>query len=139
MDKKVKETLKEMIIAVILFYLALQIISIPIVIFSEISFFSIFIGLLAGLISSILILINIAFTATKSLDSQDKKYAKWYTIGISILRRILYCVVVIAIYYYFGLAAIISLILCTFSVKFSAFLQPKIHNIIQKYKNKNSL
>lgn len=144
MDEKVKKTLKLMITGMAIYNVILLIISLVIFIIYcynkkvDNSFLFILkaeIGCVLGFVVGCIGLYNMAVTYNKAMDSKDEKFTRSYVIRYSIVRLIVFCVILgfIVSKRGLGLPAGIMFALSTFGIKVGTYMVPILE---KKFKEK---
>lgn len=135
MDRKVKRTLKLLIIGMAIYTLFLFVVSLVILIIycynhKVVATLSFIIkaecGCILGFIVGGLGVYNMAITLTKAIDSKDEKFTRAYVSKYSMIRLLMFCIIlgVIISDYGLGLPAGIMFALATFGIKIGTYLVP---------------
>ncbi len=83
-----------------------------------------FLGVILGSIWNIICIMHIGYVLERSFDSQDDNYAKRFTTIQSIMRKIIFMVLVIMVVKFFGPYTGIAMIVAVLGIKFGTFLYP---------------
>ncbi len=128
LSKSTKRTLAEMSVGVILFNLLLGMAAALILPGTSYPVMPVIKGLCVGMAAAILMLIHMADTIERSLQSGDPDYARKTTIAQSMLRKGVF-IAAIFLCWYFLRADLLAIVIGTMGMKAGAYLQPLIHRI----------
>lgn len=84
------------------------------------------VGLLAGCIGAVLMLIHMAVTTERALESRDESYASRTTIAGSMIRKIVLVAALLFCWRFFQ-ADLLAMVIGAMGLKAGAYLQPLIH------------
>lgn len=88
---------------------------------------SIFLGVLVGAASAEAMLIHMAIITERVLESRDESYANKTTVIHSIVRKLVYIVLLVIILWKFPQVNPLAVVLGTMGLKAGAYLQPLLH------------
>lgn len=132
MTKEIRRLVAEMCVGMFLYVLALGILA---VIFqrglADMGFVlgPVLVGLLAGFLADVAMLIHMAIVAERATDSRDEAYANRITVVQSVLRKVVFVVVL----FFLGSRPqvdAVAMIIGALGLKMGAFLQPAVHRVI---------
>ena len=83
-----------------------------------------FLGVILGSIWNIICIMHIGYVLERSFDSHDDNYAKRFTMVQSVMRKIIFMVLVIIVVKFFGPYTGIAMIVAVLGIKFGTFLYP---------------
>ena len=126
--KSTKRLLFEMSVGIVLYNLLLGVFACLIIPRASYSLASVLKGLLAGAIGTVLILIHMAVTMERALDSQSESYANKTTVIQSLIRKI---VLVAAMLFCWRALQVdlLAMVVGVMGLKAGAYLQPLVHKI----------
>ena len=87
------------------------------------------VGLLAGFLADVAMLVHMAVVAERATDSRDEAYANRITVVQSVLRKVVFVVVL----FFLGSRPqvdAVAMIIGALGLKMGAFLQPAVHRFI---------
>ncbi len=131
MTKEIRRLVAEMCAGMFLYVLALGILA---VIFRRglagmgFALGPVLLGLLAGFLADVAMLIHMAVVAERATDSRDAGYANRITVVQSVLRKIIFVVVL----FFLGSRPqidAVAMIIGALGLKMGAFLQPAVHRV----------
>lgn len=126
MSKEIKHLVLEMCVGMFCYVLLLGVASL---LFHEKLGFLLapaLVGLLAGFVADVLMLIHMAYTMERAADSMDAVYANKTTLIHGILRKVIFVIVLV----FFGTRPQVNpvaMIIGALGLKAGAFLQPLVH------------
>ena len=132
MTKEIRRLVAEMCVGMFLYVLALGILA---VIFRRglagMGFVlgPVLVGLLAGFLADVAMLIHMAVVAERATDSRDEAYANRITVVQSVLRKAVF----VAVLFFLGSRPqvdAVAMIIGALGLKMGAFLQPAVHRFI---------
>jgi hypothetical protein len=126
LSKQTRRLVIEVSVGVILFDVILAVAAILICPRASYPVIPVLKGLCVGAAAAILMLIHMADTTERALTSGDSDYAKKVTIAQSMIRRVVF-LVVLAVCWYVLKADLLATVIGTMGLKPAAFLQPLIH------------
>lgn len=85
-------------------------------------------GLLVGAVGAILMLVHMAVTTERVLDSQNESYANKTTVVHGIIRKLVFIAALLACWRWFH-ADILAAVIGAMGMKAGAYLQPMVHKI----------
>lgn len=131
MTKEIRRLVAEMCVGMFLYVLALGILA---VIFRRglagmgFALGSVLAGLLAGFCADVAMLVHMAVVAERATDSRDEAYANRITLVQSVLRKIIFVVVL----FFLGSRPqidAVAMIIGALGLKMGAYLQPAVHRV----------
>ncbi len=128
LSKPTKRLLAEMSVGVVFFDLLLAAAAFLVLPKTSYPFMPVFKGLCLGAAGAVLMLVHMADTIERSLQSGDPDYAKKMTIMQSMLRRMVF-IVGMGFCWYFFKADLLAIVLGAMGMKAGAYLQPLVHKV----------
>ncbi len=131
LSKSTKRLLVEMSIGIVLYNLLLGVLAWIILPGTTYPVFPVLWGLLAGAVGAILMLIHMAVTTERALESQNESYASKTTIIQSMIRKV---VLVAALFFCWRVFRVdlLAVVVGIMGMKAGAYLQPMIHKTLSK-------
>lgn len=128
LSKPTKRTLAEMSVGVILYNVFLSIAAALFLPKASYPVMPVLKGLCVGAAGALLMLVHMADTIERAVQSKDSDYAKKATIVQSILRRVAF-IVVLVICWYLLKADPLAVVAGAMGMKAGAYLQPFVHRV----------
>lgn len=131
LSKSTKRLLIEMSIGIILYNLLLGVLAWVFLPRTSYPVIPVLGGLLAGAVGAVLMLIHMAVTTERALESQNESYASKTTIVQSMIRKV---VLVAALFFCWRVFRVdlLAVVIGIMGMKAGAYLQPLVHRILTK-------
>ena len=131
-DKNVKNTIKKMVIGDIIYNVFVLIIYVVIFFYNcynntdvKRMFLELVIGLLIGLIYSICVIFNMAYTLDFAYGTNDEKFARNYIIKYSVIRNISFMIIIILLIKFVGNFSGLAFFISALGTKFGTYIGNK--------------
>ena len=128
-DKNVKNTIKKMVIGDIIYNVFVLIIYVVIFFYNcynntdvKRMFLELVIGLLIGLIYSICVIFNMAYTLDFAYGTNDEKFARNYIIKYSVIRNISFMIIMILLIKFVGKFSGLAFFISALGTKFGNYI-----------------
>ena len=128
-DKNVKNTIKKMVIGDIIYNVFVLIIYVVIFFYNcynntdvKRMFLELVIGLLIGLIYSICVIFNMAYTLDFAYGTNDEKFARNYIIKYSVIRNISFMIIMILLIKFVGKFSGLAFFISALGTKFGTYI-----------------
>lgn len=125
-SKETKRLLLEMSVGIVLYNLVLAVLAVVLLPRFSYPVVPVLIGLLAGAIGAVLMLIHMAVTTERALDSQNESYANKTTVIASMIRKIALVAALFLCWRVFR-ADLLAMVIGAMGMKAGAYLQPLVH------------
>ena len=131
-DKNVQNTIKKMVIGDIIYNVFVLIIYIVIFFYNcynnidvKRMFLELVIGLFVGLIYSICVILNMAYTLNFAYGTNDEKFARNYIIKYSVIRNISFMIIMILLIKFIGNFSGLAFFISALGTKFGTYIGNK--------------
>ena len=131
-DKNVQNTIKKMVIGDIIYNIFVLIIYIVIFFYNcynnidvKRMFLELVIGLFVGLIYSICVILNMAYTLNFAYGTNDEKFARNYIIKYSVIRNISFMIIMILLIKFVGNFSGLAFFISALGTKFGTYIGNK--------------
>ena len=131
-DKNVQNTIKKMVIGDIIYNVFVLIIYIVIFFYNcynnidvKRMFLELVIGLFVGLIYSICVILNMAYTLNFAYGTNDEKFARNYIIKYSVIRNISFMIIMILLIKFVGNFSGLAFFISALGTKFGTYIGNK--------------
>ena len=131
-DKNVQNTIKKMVIGDIIYNVFVLIIYVVIFFYNCYNnidvnrvFLELVLGLLIGLIYSICVIFNMAYTLDYAYGTNDEKFARNYIIKYSIIRNISFIIIMILLIKFIGNFSGLAFFISALGTKFGTYIGNK--------------
>lgn len=125
MSKDTKKLVFEVSIGIIIYNLVIM--GLAFVFFPE---SSVFLGIFIGLTIAVIMIFHMGITLEKAIDTCDSNTAQKKTVINSILRNVLFIVLLVVLLWKFPQVNILAVVIGTLGLKVGAYLQPLIHKTL---------
>lgn len=128
LSKSTKRLLLEMSVGIILYNLLLGILAVILLPRFSYPVIPVILGLIVGAAGAILMLVHMAVTTERALESQNENYANKYTVMQSLLRKL---VLVAALFFCWRVLKIdlLAAVIGAMGMKAGAYLQPLVRKV----------
>ena len=131
LSRSTKRLLVEMSIGIILYNLLLGVLAWVFLPRTSYPVWPVLWGLLAGAVGAVLMLIHMAVTTERALESQNESYASKTTIVQSLIRKVVLVAAVMFCWRVFRVD-LLAVVIGIMGMKAGAYLQPLIHKMFTK-------
>ena len=131
LSRSTKRLLVEMSIGIILYNLLLGVLAWVFLPRTSYPVWPVLWGLLAGAVGAVLMLIHMAVTTERALESQNESYASKTTIVQSLIRKVVLMAALMFCWRVFRVD-LLAVVIGIMGMKAGAYLQPLIHKILSK-------
>lgn len=131
LSRSTKRLLVEMSIGIILYNLLLGVLAWVFLPRTSYPVWPVLWGLLAGAVGAVLMLIHMAVTTERALESQNESYASKTTIVQSLIRKVVLVAALMFCWRVFRVD-LLAMVIGAMGMKAGAYLQPLIHRIFAR-------
>ncbi len=131
LSRSTKRLLVEMSIGIILYNLLLGVLAWVFLPGTSYPVWPVLGGLLAGAVGAVLMLIHMAVTTERALESQNESYASKTTIVQSLIRKVVLVAALVFCWRVFRVD-LLAVVIGIMGMKAGAYLQPLIHKVFTK-------
>lgn len=129
MTKDTKNLILEMSAGIALHNAVLGILAVIVCSAGDQEMIPIFLGLLAGAVSAVLMLIHMAVITERAMDCGDEGYANKTTMAHAIGRKAVYIAVLAVVLFRLPQVNPLAMVVGTMGLKTGAYLQPTVHRL----------